>query len=376
MRIIDADGHVEENPATFSDKYLDPAFRARRPRIIACDDMLYWCIDEQLFPRRVGRGCNNMGTPASLNGTPARHSAGKPESLESMELTDTRARLQSLDDENISQQVVYPTLFLAYPLSSDSDLMTAMCSSYNRWLGDQLSGCDRIKWAAVVNLNDVPAAVREVREARRLGAVSVVVLGTAGDRQLDDAGLLPFYEAVAAEDLAIGVHVGWSCPSINNLYDHIYPSGVIAFHMPVLMAFTALISGGILDRFDSLRVVFLEAGCLWVPFMVDRLHHRYETLGKFLPQFVPETKPRQLRPVMEYVERGNLYFSAEVEDILLPQVMDLVGEEQIVFGTDMPHGDRERFVARTLQERADLSKSAKANIQYHNPARLYRLESR
>ena len=32
MRYIDADGHVEENPATFDDKYLDPAFRPVRPR--------------------------------------------------------------------------------------------------------------------------------------------------------------------------------------------------------------------------------------------------------------------------------------------------------------------------------------------------------
>ena len=30
MRYIDADGHVEENPATFDDKYLDPAFRPVR----------------------------------------------------------------------------------------------------------------------------------------------------------------------------------------------------------------------------------------------------------------------------------------------------------------------------------------------------------
>jgi hypothetical protein len=31
MSVIDADGHVKENLETFSDKYLDPAFRALRP---------------------------------------------------------------------------------------------------------------------------------------------------------------------------------------------------------------------------------------------------------------------------------------------------------------------------------------------------------
>jgi len=314
-----------------------------------------------------------MGTPASVDGRIARHSWGKSESLASMELTDTRERLKSLDEEQISVQVVFPTLFLAYPLTSDSNLMTALCGSYNRWLGDQLSGCDRVRWAAVVNLDDVPAAVRGVHEAKRLGAVAVQILGTVGDRHLDDPALMPFYEAVVEHDLALGVHVGWSCPALNNLYDHIYPSGVIAFHMPVLMGFTALISGGVLDRFDKLRVAFLETGCLWVPFMIDRLHHRYETVGKFLPQFIPETAPRQKLPVMEYIKRGNLFFSTEVGDILLPQVIKLVGESQIVFGTDMPHGDRERFAARALQDRIDLSDSAKESIRSRNAERLYGL---
>ena len=39
MRVIDADGHVEENVDTFSDKYLDPAFRALRPRVTGVDGL-------------------------------------------------------------------------------------------------------------------------------------------------------------------------------------------------------------------------------------------------------------------------------------------------------------------------------------------------
>ena len=373
MRVIDADGHVEESPVTFSDEYLDPAFRSQRPRVIGINGMVYWMIDEQLFPRRVGRGCNNLGTPASYNGKPALHTRGKTDSVESMELTDIKARLQAMDEEEIVVQVLYPTLFLAYPLSSNPSLLTALCSSYNRWLGHQLSGNERLKWAAVVNLDDVPATVREVHEAKRLGAVAVMVLGTAGDNLLDHPTLFPFYEAVADEGLALGVHVGCASPAINNLYTHIYPSGVIAFHMPVLMAFTSLISGGVLDRFPNLRVVFLEAGCMWVPFMLDRMNHRFVNQGKSLAKFIPETAPHESLPPLEYIKQGNLYFSAEVEDFLLPQIMDLVGKGQIVFGTDMPHGDRERFAGRLLQERKDISESAKQNILEKNPSRLYGL---
>jgi predicted TIM-barrel fold metal-dependent hydrolase len=92
-----------------------------------------------------------------------------------------------------------------------------------------------------------------------------------------------------------------------------------------------------------------------------------------LAKFLPQTKPLQALPVLEYIKRGNLFLNAQLEDFLLPQVMELVGERQIIMGTDMPHGDRERFAARPLQERKDLSSEAKANILEDNPVRLYGL---
>jgi predicted TIM-barrel fold metal-dependent hydrolase len=229
MRVIDADGHVEENLDTFSDKYLDPAFRPLRPRVTGLEGLAYWVIDEQLYPRRVGPGCHNLGTPTNYNGQLAAHAQGKTDSVASMELSDLQARIKAMDDEDIAVQVVYTTLFLAYPLTTNAGLATALSSSYNRWMGERLAGQQRIKWAAVVNLDDVAAAVRQVREAKRLGAVAVMVLGTAGDDMLDHPRLSPFYEALVEDNLTLGVHVGWSCPAINNLYSHIYPSGVIAF---------------------------------------------------------------------------------------------------------------------------------------------------
>ena len=375
VRVIDADGHVEESPVTFSDKYFDPAFRSIRPQVLPGSEegLAYWMIDEQLFPRRVGRGCNNLGTPTSYQGKPVRHAQRKADTLGSMELTSLSERLQIMDEEGISLQVLYPTLFLAYPLSCNPAYVTAMCDAYNRWLGDILSGQERLKWVGVVNLDDSAAAVKQVKEAKKLGAVGMMILGTAGDRLLDDPGLLPFYEAVAESKLPLAVHVGWACPALNNLYTHIYPSGVIAFSMPVLMGLVSMMSGGIFDRFPTLRVVYLEAGCLWVHFILERLHHRYQHSGKNLANIVSRTAPVQKMAPMEYMKNGNLYFSAEVEDVLLPQVLDLVGDGQILFGSDMPHGDRERFAAGMLCQRQDISDAAKAKILESNPVTFYSL---
>jgi hypothetical protein len=77
---------------------------------------------------------------------------------------------------------------------------------------------------------------------------------------------------------------------------------------------------------------------------------------------------------MEYVRKGNLFFSTEADDVLLPQVIELVGEDNMVFGSDMPHGDREPFVVRKVQGRKDISEAVKLKILETNPARLYGLQ--
>jgi predicted TIM-barrel fold metal-dependent hydrolase len=110
--------------------------------------------------------------------------------------------------------------------------------------------------------------------------------------------------------------------------------------------------------------------------MLDRLDHRFKHSSKNLAHVVSETAPREALPPMEYIRKGNLYFSAEIEDALLPQVLDLVGEAQIVFGSDMPHGDRERFAARSLLQRNDIGEATKAKILLENPASLYGLDEK
>jgi predicted TIM-barrel fold metal-dependent hydrolase len=370
--VIDADGHVEEHELTFSDQYLDPAHRAQRPKVVGSDGFAYWMIEEQLFPRRLGRGCHNLGTPTSVGGRRTLFTQSKPESLESLELRDPAARLRDMDAEDLGLGVLYPTLFLAYPLTVSPSLATGLCAAYNRWLADTIGGSERLRWAAVVNLDEPSAAIHQVREARRLGAVAVMVLGTAGDRLLDDPALLPFFEAVAQEDLTLAVHVGWACPPLSNLYADLYTATVIPFLAPVLMGFASLLGGGMLDRFPALRVAFLEAGCEWVHFMLHRLEHRFH-FARSMAKIIPQTAPRAACAPHEYLRRGNIYVSAEVDDTLLPQVIELLGEDHIIFGSDMPHGDRERFAAKTLLGRADLSDAAKRKILADNPRRLYRL---
>ena len=90
MRYIDADGHVEKTPRPSMTSILIRPF-ARYARACADNELVYWSIDEQLFPRRVGRAVQS-GTPTNYEGQPLIHTMGKPESIPCMELSDLKAR--------------------------------------------------------------------------------------------------------------------------------------------------------------------------------------------------------------------------------------------------------------------------------------------
>jgi predicted TIM-barrel fold metal-dependent hydrolase len=107
------------------------------------------------------------------------------------------------------------------------------------------------------------------------------------------------------------------------------------------------------------------------PYFIRAIYEWCSDCG-FTPYLSVRVDDRTRVP-MEYVKKGNLYFSAEVEDALLPQVLELVGDGQIVFGSDMPHGDRERFAAGMLRERHDISDAAKTKILESNPVKFYNL---
>jgi predicted TIM-barrel fold metal-dependent hydrolase len=44
-----------------------------------------------------------------------------------------------------------------------------------------------------------------------------------------------------------------------------------------------------------------------------------------------------------------------------------------MFASNMPHGDRERFAAKMLQDRKDITDAAKPKTLESNPAKRYRL---
>ena len=369
--IIDADGHVEECPETFADAYLDAPWRARRPQVVGNEGgRPFWLIEDQIFPRFTGRGCHVLGTPTAYRAHRIEGSSLKPETFASMEMRDVDERLRDMKKEGIDVQVIYPTLFLAPPLTVDPAFGQALCRSYNNWISEACAKRpEALKWVACVTLDDVPGAVAELGRAQGMGAVGVTILGTYGERMLGEPEFLPFFAEAEKRDMAVAVHVGWSCTSVNNLVHDIFNSVVTAFSFPVLASFVSMIGAGAFDRFPNLRVAFLEAGSEWIPYLNTRMNHFYDFAKERMPRALPAAKRRP----EDYLRGGNIYISGEVEDGLLPYVVDLMGADHILYASDIPHSDRMFDSIAYLKGRNDLKEGAVQKMLNENPRRFYKM---
>jgi predicted TIM-barrel fold metal-dependent hydrolase len=78
-----------------------------------------------------------------------------------------------------------------------------------------------------------------------------------------------------------------------------------------------------------------------------------------------------MRPSDDFRRQGRISF--EPEEPYVPQVLDLIGEDRVLFASDFPHPDRkwpeivEEVVAMNLSDRV------KAKILWNNPSAFYGL---
>lgn len=365
--VVDADSHVMEVPETWD--YLDKEFWDRRPVVARAEELrtqphmdAWWLIDGQIHPRLWGPGTTISGTPLAMT-----FAQRKAFTLGSQGLTDIEARLRDMDAFGIQIQVLFSSI-LFHRLTEDPRFEAALMRSYNTWMAERCGQRpDRLKWAAVIPMRDLDACVAEVRRARALGAVGLMIGGTAGNRLLHHRDLDPFFAAACDVDLPICVHTGWSCPGLTQTCEDPYAALLLSFTLPALMAFFSVTAGGVLDRFPRLRVAFLEAGSEWIPYMVGRMDHYHpviRTLG-----WGPHSKKRP----SAYLAEGRLYVTCEAEEPLLPRVLELIGEDHVMIEGDMPHAEARDTGIQELRERTDLKEDVKRKILRDNAIAFYKL---
>ena len=328
-------------------------------------DNSFWLVDGKAMQWTWGPGTIQIGCPLT-----SVHAGMKEFSVGNQSLMDVPARLADLDRAGVDIQVIYSTLLFA-PMTDDDAFETALIVSYNRWIEERCAEApDRLKWSAVLPLREPGEAVREIYRVREAGAVSLMCFGTVGERMLHGPEFDPVWAAAQEVDLPVAVHVGWPTGSLRRMCDEHSSSLNVSFTLPLLIGFYSFAGGGILDRFPKLRAIFLEGGCSWLPWYLERMDHYYPVAEFFRSSFGLEP----ITSVSPENFKDRIYLTSEADETLLPFVLDFLGEDNIMMSEDMPHLEAREGSGADLGARTDLTDAQKQKILWRNAAAFYGLE--
>ena len=371
-RVFDADAHGSINPRMWED--LPEPYRARRPRPVTIHDdsglanyNAGWLIEGSLEPHALGPGAQQANTPKNVLAEFGADSKRAHCSLGSMTLGEPEARLADMDRMGFDAQMLFPSTLYAH-MTADPGFEAALFRAYNRYVARQCqSAPERLKWSGLLPLRDQRQALAALEEMQRLGARAAVVFGTAAERMLSDPVFLPVWDEFARAKLPLCVHMGMSYPPLAQLGRSIYDGHIIGMSLPAQLAFMAIVGHGMLDRYANLKIAFLEFGAEWILYMVPRLDHYLPIDRSQMP--IKTEVPK--KTIEEYAKSGRIFIAGEADDKLLPQEIELLGEDQILYSSDLPHGEGRHNAAKEILSRSDITNTQKRKILYDNAVKFF-----
>jgi predicted TIM-barrel fold metal-dependent hydrolase len=346
--IIDNDTHINEPMEAF-ERFLEEPYNSRRPRIIKDTlGLTRIVLEGRLYPETRLKQAHSKKIEGTKMGGIQPGAA------------DPKARIGDLDLEGIDVQVIFGSLGLALSALEDKDFAAAMSRACNNYYADFASvNPDRLKPMATLPLQDIPASIDEMRRAtKELGMIGVAMPPNVDGKNLDHTDFYPIYEEAQKLDIPIAVHWGngayLKAAGIERFNTH-FMTHAFGHPFEQMIAMTCIICGGIAEQFPTARFAFLEAGCGWLPYWIQRLDEHYERRTAEVPLMKKE--PR------EYLTGGSCFFAAEPDEVLLPAVIENIGDDFILFGSDYPHTDS-KFpnTVKFVKGRADLSAESKEKI--------------
>lgn len=357
---IDADGHIEETHINWKErlpKRYQEAAPERRP---ATDGQTRLFMEGKAWPKPNGLGLG-VGGPYS------RPHPRRPG------MADPKARLIDMDSEGIDVAVLFGGgLGGSIPALEDAGFAAALASARNSWVAEYCSeNTERLKGVAVLPQQDISAAVAELNRAvTDLGFVGVSLLPNLRGRHMGDPYFFPIYQEAQRLNVPICVHMflgRYGSEATGTIrFDKFFYSHLFGHPFEQAIALAVVLGEGLLDRFPKLRFVFLEAGCGWLPYWLDRLDEHQEILGVQVPAL--KEKPSKL------LKRGQLFFSCEADETELAHVVEVAGDDCIVFASDYSHFDSHYpGASKPIVAHPNLRDVSKRKILSENSLRLYPL---
>jgi predicted TIM-barrel fold metal-dependent hydrolase len=176
------------------------------------------------------------------------------------------------------------------------------------------------------------------------------------------------YSMIEESGKPLAFHSGfnWSDPSFSQL-NRFISMHALSFAHYNLIHLTNWVINGLPERFPKLKLVWVEAGLAWIPFLMQRLDHEFQMRACEAPMLkrLPSEYMREMYYTSQPLERTNL-------DLLEATMKAFNAETQLLFASDWPHWDFDPPSAITTLP--FLNERAKRNILGLNAARVFNLE--
>ena len=379
ITIIDVDRHVMEPMAMWLEylplKYREdaPDVRPMTPPDESLEQRLDRLGDHALLAtppvvtvggRPIWRGMTEVGyIEVGL------HAEGHRRELVAAETA--AGQLTTMDEAGVDVAVLLPTYagYLVYDDEIDTDRSRAYATAYNRWLADLCrQNPTRLKGAALLSRHAPERMVADLEAAMAEGHRAAVLRpNPVHGRTLGASELDSFFAACEANDVPVllheGAHTRVETAGASRFKSH-FAQHACSHPLEAMMAFLALLEGGVLERHPRLRVGFLESGCGWLPYWLWRLDElEYAQLSN-------EVRGCVNRRPSEYFRR-QCWIAIEPGEAMLGSSIEAIGKDRVVFGTDFPHVDHDpRIVAKLFENDAPFDTAQRRALLWENPARL------
>ena len=269
-------------------------------------------------------------------------------------------RLADMDEDGIDVQVVSPTPVLFGYARSPADAARVARIFNDLTLACAAAAGERMISFCQVPLQDPDAACAEVDRCLAEGHAGVEIGNHVGDRDLDDAGVVGFLEHCAAVGAPVFVHP-WDMPNGRRL-DRWMARWITSMPAETHLSVVAMILGGVFDRVSpDLRLCFAHGGGSF-PFWLGRLDNAWHRRGDLV-------RGASAHPPSHYVDRFFVD-SVVFHPAALRLLVDVLGEEQVIVGSDYPYPLGERPAGRVVRDATFLTDAQRTKLLSTNALRF------
>ena len=366
FKVLDTDSHQMEPPNIWTD-YIDTQYRDKAPRVGDIgggkQGML---VEDQAVTKQTG----------SYPMDSKEFHAASVKAMKRFKTTrdsgfSAEARIDDMDKEGVDAQVLYPTVggqILGKPFK-DTELLAAVCRAYNDW---SLEYCgiapDRLCMAAMLPIQDPVLAIEEAQRTAQKGASCFYVRpNPVQGRNLYHESYESLWTALEELNKPVCIHDSGSpyWPSFGERMDTHTSGHIIAHPFEAMVAMMSLIWYGVIENHPNLKIVHVEADAGWLPYWLQRMEQHWGFSGN------AEHPALKKRPT-EYF-KSNFIVACRGDEMTLPSVCQLVGDDYISFNTDYPHPDGTWPQGMANLEEQPLPEASIRKIFWDNAAPLFGL---